>query len=622
MSLKGTAVLFGVLVALCLGYWLMLELEDVGEQRAAEAKRLFTFGPEELVTVEVARLGEEPVVGKRTGGGAWSITAPHDTIEANQIVWQRLVKALAGLSAERTLPGTDRDLAAYGLDEPAVTVSGATADGTRVRVALGLVDPTQLYRYACLPEGGDARVFLVNNDAFHELDRPLIDLRNRYLVTVGDKGITRLEFALFWRGDEEYQAEAKGLEVGDESVAVVAERDQDGSWRMVEPVQGPADREWLDDLVKEVQFAVGRDYMDAPESLADYGLDPPVARITVVSGDGPRQTILFGGLDERGEKTGLFAKRASRPSVFVMGSHVVSLFPRSVDSFRERRLLTRRASDIERIHYQTAETDVVLENDPEQGWSMIEPAFDDVDQVAASRFIATIKSLTGVDFPEEPAAGRAAFGLDQPAIAITLTFPDGGEPAEILVGALTPDKTSYYATQDTGVVLTLPESMVETALWTVFDFRTRQLMRFPADTAVRVALRFEGADYWLEKVHGKWLVRQPADYVIESPSDMDALLAAVNPARAVAVEADKKPKDPASYGLDAPLCVIAVTVLAGDAVSQQVGEVTHGPLAVGKISEDDSRQRFATMLGHPEVFRVQQDIVDDLRAALRGIHGK
>jgi len=619
VSLKTTAILSAALIALCVGYWLMLKLEETGRQEAIEAKRVFTFGPGDLKALEVLRLGEQPSAAVRQGDGTWSITAPHDTIEANQTVWRRVARALAGLSNDRTIDPAPKDLAGYGLDEPVLTVAGETVDGSRVKVAFGLMEPTQLNRYAQLLEGGNNGVFLAANKAFRELDRPLLDLRRRYLVTVGESGITRLEFALFWQGraEEASKAEAKGLEIGQESAMVAVERSGEGSWRMVEPFDALAKQELINDLVKEVQFAVGRDYVDAPESLADYGLHPPAARITVVSGGGPRQTILFGALDETSDRGGLFVKRASNPSVFVMDSHIVTLFPKSLDSFRENRLLTRRASDIERIHYRTAETDVVLEKDPEQGWSITQPAGGDTDQVTVSSFVAAVKALAGIDFPEEaPGEGRAQFGLDKPAVDMSLSFAGEDEPAQILVGAMRPEKDAYFATQDTGVIVAVPIPMIEDIMWTVFDFRSRRLMQFAGASAVRVTLYFEGVDYLFEKVHGRWLVRAPADHGLERQSDMDILLDAVNPVHATAVEAERAPADLEVYGLDHPLCTIAVT----DALDLPPGEQTvHGPLKIGNIAQDDSRQRFAIIRGHPEVFRVKQGIIDDLREALRGV---
>ena len=625
MSLKATVALFLVLVILCAGYGLMLTLEKTGRQQVIEAKRLFAFQANDVTALEVARLGEQSTGANRQAGGAWAFTPPHDAIEVNQVVWNRVATALADLRNERSIDSPANDLAGYGLDEPMLTVAGAAADGGRVKVAFGAEEPTQLNHYARLLEGGPQNVFLVANNTFHELDRSLLDLRNRFLVAIGDKGITRVEFALFWRGTpkEAAKAKEKGLEIGSESVAVVVERAEDGPWRMVEPVEGPANQELVADLVKEVQFATGRDYIDSPKNLADYGLDPPVARITEASGSGPKQTTLFGSFSNS-EKGGVYVKLASRPAVFVIDSHIVTLFPRNIDSFREDRLLTHRASDIKQVHYRTADTDVTLVNDPDKGWSMTRPAVQDVDQSAVSAFMSALKGLRASAFPEETDGMTGAqSGLDSPDIAITLTLGGEEKPVEILIGAPVPGEPACYAVQDTGTLVMVPLHVVEGIRWTVFDFRSRSLMRFAHGAAFRLSLAFEDKEYLFEKVRGKWLVRVPAEGVLENQSDMEILLKALNPVLALGVESEQVPADLSAYGLDKPLCRASVTVRASDKAGvddETAGaETVQGPLCIGSTAPGDSRQRFATMQGHPEVFRVKQDIVDDIRAALRGI---
>ncbi|MDQ1255471.1 MAG: hypothetical protein QG656_62 [Candidatus Hydrogenedentes bacterium] len=620
MNLKSIGILLAILAGLCLGYWLMLRSEESGKRETAAAARLFQFEAGDVTSLKVARLGEAPSEAVCDANGQWTITAPNASVAPNQLLWNRVAVALAGLVRQRTLETRSPDWAAYGLDEPVLTVSGATKAGDRVEVAFGVIEPTQLYRYArVLSGGGEDAVFLVDTKAFQELDRPLLDLRERYLFSVGEAGITRLEFALYWQGSEKDAAKAaeKGLNVGDESVAIVVERTGDGPWRMVEPASGPADQEAVGALVKDVQFAVGRDYVDAPESLSDYGLEPPAARITIVSGSGPAQTALFGALDKSKEKGGVYVKRDDKPAVFVMDGYVVSHFPRSLDTFRDRRLFTRPATSLQEIRYQTAETNVVLVNDPEKGWTMTEPAGSEADQTAISSFVARLKMMEAGSFLDElPEEQRAQTGLDAPAIRFVLKAEGETEPVEIKVGGMLPEQNAYYGTQDTGAIVSVSIPAVEDVMWSLLDFRSRQLLRFSKGAAVRLGVTFEGTDYLFEKVHGKWIVRQPEGYQLESQADMDALLDAVNPLTAASIETAQAPADLAPYGLAEPAA--SVVVIRQDE-GEGGNETAVGPLKIGRPADDDNRKRFAVMTGQPEVFRVDQAVMDGIREALQGV---
>ncbi|HEO70561.1 MAG TPA: DUF4340 domain-containing protein, partial [Candidatus Hydrogenedentes bacterium] len=235
MSAKGTGALVALLAVLCGAYALMVHLERAGEQRAVEAKRVFGFDAADLVQLEVDRLSEEPCAARRAADGSWSMTAPLASIEANPIVWERVARALAGLLNQRTI-STVANLGEYGLEEPAVTVSAKTRDGMSVAVAFGFEDPTRLNRYARLVEGGPEDVFLVDRATYHELDRPLNELRNRYVVSIGDKGITRIEFALYWQGEDDPEHD---LVAGQESrQKVVAVRSEGEPWWLLEPIEG------------------------------------------------------------------------------------------------------------------------------------------------------------------------------------------------------------------------------------------------------------------------------------------------------------------------------------------------------------------------------------------------
>jgi hypothetical protein len=200
MNKKTTAILLIVLIGLCLGYWLMLRLEERGKEKVVEAKRVFSFEPDEIYTAEVQRVDEPLVAASRQHGQPWSMVKPNPTIEANQVIWNRLAIAFAGLANERTIETKASDLAKYGLDKPALNVAITKPDGTQAKLAFGAIDPTQSYRYAL---GGDGAVFLAGVKAFQELDRPLAYLRNPYAVNVGDQGVTRLEYSRFWTGTSE-----------------------------------------------------------------------------------------------------------------------------------------------------------------------------------------------------------------------------------------------------------------------------------------------------------------------------------------------------------------------------------------------------------------------------------
>ena len=625
MSSRATLILFAVLAALCAGYWFMTRMERQGLERQAEAKKVFDFPAEDITAIEVRRAEEAPTAAQRAPGADWAMVKPNATIEANQVVWDREARAIAGLDNERTIEQAGADLAKYGLDAPVLTLSATTARGGQGQLAFGAVDPTQSYRYA---REGEGPVFLASTKTFQEMDRSIDMLRNPYVISVGKEGVKRIEFSWFWKGGKDGKppetAAAKERAIGEESVVVALEKSAQGRWRLVSPIEGDANQEQVEQLVKFVQFAVGHNYVEAPQNLTDYGLDPPAARITLFSESAKEGQTLYLGSRAMGsgsdkKEGGIYGKQAARPAVFVLDAQLLDLLPKTPDGFRENRLFTHQATEIKTLRYVTRDTDVTLENEGKKGWRLTKPAVEDIDQQAMSNFIVLLKALTGRGFPGQ---ALPEFGLETPRIAIEFTFFEMKDkkvqpPANIRVGAQVPNVEQYYAAMDTGVVTLLNGLEVSALTKTLFDFRRKTLLPFTKTEAVQVSLQLEGTNYVFEKVRGQWRIKEPAGRALGSASDMDAILDALSAASAVAVETETAPADPGVYGLDAPLATVSVGTSKSESATP---ETTVGPLLVGKPAPDNAQQRFAGVEGRPSVYRIKQAVVDDLRGALKGIH--
>ena len=201
---------------------------------------------------------------------------------------------------------------------------------------------------------------------------------------------------------------------------VVVEQAGEGQWRMLEPFEADANTELVMGLARELQFAIGHEYVDNPNSLDDYYLNPPGARVTVYSGkEGTPQTLLIGGGTRTNDKSMLVAKRSDAPTVFQIDGALYGYFPKTPDAYRENRLLTRSALDLERIDYQAGEVNVALVKGEDKRWRLAEPLQEPADQEIVSGFISTLLKVRGESFPpislaEAGLAGGAAASAGTP----------------------------------------------------------------------------------------------------------------------------------------------------------------------------------------------------------------
>lgn len=610
MKPKTTAVLGVVFFLLCGAYFGALWFESYWRQRAVQQKKVFSFEAGDFRKISIQQEKQRPVVASKDATGTWHIEAPYP-LDAYQEIWNRIAAHLAELSTERLLEENPKEVSHYELDVPRLTVEAETFEGAKLKITFGMPGPTRKNRYA---QVNDTAILLVREDAFFELNRGLDLLREFRLFPQKDKPIRRLEFARYWQGNEP-NASQTGIEKGKESVVVAVERDSDESWVLREPVTAPADNESVSRLVQRLQTDVCKDFVDEPKPLADYGLDPPQARITLfVEDDDKPTTIYFGATAKEGKDSRIFAKHADKPAVFTVAKDIEKLFPASPTAFRARRLVTRKASEITSIRFVAGNESFFLVKDDQKGWVLSEPSVQETDQAAVSSFIAQLMDIEATTFLDRVPSDA---GLDAPRGRLTLQYKGAQTPVEVRIGNAADDKNASYATQDTGSVVTIPVTAAENLLQaSAFMFVGKYLLQFKTEEAVHVSLRFEGVDYEFEKAATVWRVVKPSGKVWESQSAMAALLDALHSVRATGIASVQQPSDLAPYGLDAPILTVEVTLSSGKAPSGQ--KLSY--LRVGALAKDENdRYRYALCGNRPELFFVKQDLIDDIREALRAV---
>lgn len=603
MSGRSAIVLIGVLAALVGLYWTTGRIEQANRREAFEARRLFAFNGSDITSLSVQRRGEEPVSAMRGEGAAWSIVEPYDTITASQPVWEYISNTVAQLSNQRAIETDSTDLSVYGLDDPHLSIIAGTPDGI-LQITFGSLEPTQAHRYVRVT-GDD--VVLVSERSVQEMNRSLRDLRDRRLITLAPKDIAGLELTQRpLASDSDPEAPEPEL------IHAAFDLDTAGAWRMTVPSEGPADQNALNTLAVGLLRLEGRAYVDAPESLGDYGLSSPVYEVTVHSRTADPQTVSIGWMAGLGEDGGYYAKRENSPSVFIVDRPLVDVLANSHNLYRESRLFTRAATDLRAIHYQDNRTEITLENDPESGWSMTKPAVNDTDQQSVSMFIAGLKQLRAVAFPDE----AAATGLDPPRIRLEFEFAGTDETTTIEVGGLIPEARpfQFYARQDNGTIAAIPLEAQMVLSLRPFDFRRRAIFSFSPEHADKLVLSLDGVDYVFDKGAEGWGVTEPAGRTLESQDDIEGLLETLSSFEALDI-ADPPPSE-AVHGLDTP--VLTATVDFSNPANPRARTVI-GPLTVGNLKAPQSRERFVTIRGRSDVYYMDQGVIDAIRSALRGV---
>lgn len=606
MKPKSTIALVLVFAVLAAAYWATGFFKQREQVQIQASKRLFAFDPATVKRIELKRV-DGPLCSAERAEDGWHFVQPNPTIEALPLLWDRMSKALSELTNERTIADPPGDLKAYGLEEPRLTFSAVIEGRDPVTLIFGSPEPTQINRFAQL-DGGP--IFLVNEKQFFELDRGLDMLRNRFLADNRESPLLRLEYTRIWTGRE---AAPEGMEdklvVGQESKLITVVRDSPTSpWRMISPVEAAADQDAVNALAKEIQFAMGDGYVDAPEDLSDYGLAPANARLTMVDSDrGARQTFYFGDPDKSGQGR-LYVKRDGRDAVFTVDGVLLGKLPNTPEAFRERHLLTEQAKDVERLQYISNASSFALVRAANDSWTI---EGEDPDAVAPERvaeFFTRLKDASVQRFAEPGAAS-----LEPPDVAITITMKGEDKPREIRLKARADDAGILYAQQDTGVIGLMSADIAQYLMVSKDSFRSRALMRFLKTDATKISFSLGGKPYEFEKVHDLWVVRVPENYRLANQADAEMILSAFAGLNASG-DTTASAAGAEGPGLDNPILTMSITTTGPDGAV-----VEHGPLYVGKILPGQASQRFCALGGREGIFTIKQDAIDKVRDALHGV---
>lgn len=594
MSFRAT--LFWVLsfAVLVTAYWVTDRREQTQQRAIEEAKRIFEYAPGDVTTLSLKWFDEDRAIEAVRTGSRWSFVAPYEYVPADQAAWDQLAAAAVALTNERTIDVAPDDLSAYGLDNPRLTLLVGAGSGTLQQVAIGGPDPTKTYLYIRVDDGD---VMLGGAEPILALNRRLDDLRDRRIFSFGDAVLSKIS----------YTGQTRAAPV--ESFALSLERVTGETWQITAPADAIPNQRKVMALAAELAQAKGRGYIDEPANLSDYGLAPPFATIEASAGGDPK-TLLVGWVasGDGSEAGGLYAKLHGLPSVFEIDARILALLPGDADAFRERRLFTRRAEALERIRYASDQASFTLENDPYAGWKFEDPPYTDIDQVAVSNYVGVLRRVEGRRFPGEEIAARVRIEFD---------FSDGSAPAAIEIGDVVPESNppEFYARLDSGAVTTLSFESAMALRAQAIEFRNRDLLNFIPRDARAVDLTFDGRRYRFERDAQAWALAEPADHMLESAADLEALLRMLSNLRAS--EIDDLPPSPRSQGMHDPLCSVQVTVSPSDDPS---ASTVIGPLHVAKpVSQELSRLRFATVAGRDAVYHVEQSFIDDLRDILGGV---
>lgn len=415
MGRTGSTLILLVIALGLGGYLYFVESERPVADENAKAK-VFTYDAAKINQVQIKSSSGEVTALRKGANDTWTIVQPIEAAADRNSI-SEVVTNLANLEEARVVDENAADLKAYGLAEPRVDVT-FHVDGEKEpkRILLGEKTPANSGTYAKLPTSN--RVFLVATAFETAADKPTFDFRDKAALSFDQGKVTSLELA---SPEQTIRLEKTGED-----------------WKLVKPVQAPADFASVSGLLGQLQSAQMTALKERPEDLKDlrqYGLDKPTVVATI--GTGASSTKFE--LGKEASPGSVWGRDPSKTAVFSISSGVATELQKKVNDFRRKEVFDFRPFNTTRFEITRGKDTRAFERVKGTGenavdtWKQVAPAAKTVDSSNLEGALLDVSNLRAEGFT--PTAG-AATGHNNPAAVIVVKFDDGKKEERVVIGTV------------------------------------------------------------------------------------------------------------------------------------------------------------------------------------------
>jgi hypothetical protein len=282
-------------------------------------------------------------------------------------------------------------------------------------------------------------------------------------------------------------------------------RDHNNIWRLVKPVQWLASDSAVANLINQLQFLDEQanfsleDLKKSDQGLKDFGLDKPVAEITVFSGARTAK-LRIGNHAQFGNR--LYVMNPADGLVRVVAQELLNALDLPLDELREKRLFTMPIFSVRSLSINAQGTGSAPTNsftrfvcDDLEQWRLDTPFSCVADSLRVKSAITLLENLHADSFVSATdAADPARLGLTTPTLKIDLkgdstqqTFLLGNEVEKGL------PENGYYAKladSPTVVVVKVEDALLNLLRNSQDSLRERQFLEFSPEKISTISVHF------------------------------------------------------------------------------------------------------------------------------------
>jgi hypothetical protein len=367
-----------------------------------------------------------------------------------------------------------------------------------------------------------------------------------------------------------------------------------GQWRLTKPIDALADATTTGNLVNAIaECEAKKELTDASSDPAQYGLDKPFVTVTVQLGDKALPGLRVGKNTPVGFST--YVQRTDDNKVLLTASAFRAGMDKQVKDLRDKTIIAFDDKDVQKLQLRADGKDLTLVQ-KDGAWRIEQPDAYPADAAAVRNFLSSLRAMRALDFPADQPTDLAAYGLDQPRLALTLTIGKDLTEKRVLVGKENEKKEIYVQTSGQPTVYTVSEWVFRDLNKGASDFRDKTVLAFDQNSVAALDIvRSDGGRVKLTRGADKRWAAEGLDGTL-SDTAIAQYLTDLHELKGHDIAADA-PSDLAAFGLAAPQ--LTATLVGADGTAL-------GAVLLGTREANGTTEYTAMRRGGSTVFLVRE----------------
>ncbi|MDP7385577.1 MAG: DUF4340 domain-containing protein, partial [Nitrospinota bacterium] len=427
-----------------------------------------------------------------------------------------------------------KDLAAFGLKPPQLTVRYELEGGGKGRILFGQTSPSGEGVYMAID--GSKTVYLLSTRARSPFEKTLHAVRDKTLLRRPRNKIAQITFER-------------------DGGRFVLKKNEKGKWALVEPIKARGNIEGVNYALglildgKAQKFIVENPTAD---DLKRFGLASPKVRLTLAEAGGKNPDVFLIGSQEEKSKN-YYARQEDRGPIFQLERFSVEDLPKKPLAARNRRIIEFEKEAVVRIELESPQGKVTIRqtDGKKDEW---EVEGDGLKLAGNDRRISDmlwdIKYAKIAEFFADPAKQPNATLVDRTTRKVALHIKGKEKPLRFTIGRQGPsdptqkdkeDQERWYARRtDDGTVFLLTRDTVDRVSKGVWDLQERKALKFPYNKVAKLGFGYPDGAVELVKEGRRWRMMKPLDEIAVGDK-LDFILNEINFLEFEEIVKEKKP---------------------------------------------------------------------------------